>query len=182
MAKISRIDIIGANSNEGLHYLRKCNMCHKEKPLVDFHKSNKDGAFGYQHHCKKCSTKYKQINKEQAAKIHKKNHQKDYRLALIRAAKHRAKEKNIPFDITKDDLELIWKCPVLGIDIFSAGLNNPNAPSIDRIIPCFGYIKGNVKIISRRANTLKGDATLEEVKLIMKYIDNEIKKKLNNGN
>jgi len=151
--------------------MRVCNMCKVEKPLTDFNFSAKDKKNNRQYHCKKCSTEYKR-KMGGSYSNHKKNHLIDYRKGLIRAAKHRAKIKNIPFDITWEDLELIEVCPVLGIPIFSESLNNPNAPSIDRFIPKLGYVKGNIFIISRRANTLKGDATLDEVKLILKYMQN----------
>jgi len=42
---------------------------------------------------------------------------------------------------------------------------------MDRIDSTKGYIKGNVKVISTRANTLKGDATIPELKVILKYME-----------
>lgn len=172
---VSRIDIIGSNGGTGLHYPRLCNMCGLEKPLEEFHYSSKKGSNGRQYHCKKCATLYKQKNKDKVKETTKKNHQKDYRLGLIRAAKHRAKIKGIPFNIEKEDLELITICPVLQIPIYSGELNNDNSPSIDRVIPSLGYIKGNVHIISKRANTLKGDGTIKEHLAIINYISKALK-------
>lgn len=146
-------------------------MCKIKKSFDEFSNSAKDKEHKKQYHCKKCQTLYKQKNRERVAKLAKNNHIKDYRKNLVRAAKHRAKNKNVPFDITWEDLELINVCPVLGIPIFTKTLNNQNAPSIDRFIPKLGYVKENVFIISKRANTLKGDATINEVKLILKYMN-----------
>lgn len=42
-----------------------------------------------------------------------------------------------------------------------------NSPTIDRINPKLGYIKGNVWVISNKANRFKNDATLEELELLV---------------
>jgi len=41
---------------------------------------------------------------------------------------------------------------------------------LDRIIPALGYVKGNVDIISMRANRLKNDLSEEELSRILDYI------------
>lgn len=167
---MSRIDIIGANGGDGAHYLKVCNMCYREKPLEDFHNSShtKDKRQSY---CKECATKYKRSIGGSYSN-HKKNHIKDYRKGLVRAAKYRAKIKDVPFDISWEDIPLIDICPVFGTPLFSDTLNNPNAPSLDRMYPELGYIKGNVFVISRRANVLKGDATIQELEAILNYMKN----------
>jgi hypothetical protein len=47
---------------------------------------------------------------------------------------------------------------------------SPNSPSLDKIIPSKGYIKGNVWVISNRANTLKNDASLQELELLVENL------------
>lgn len=46
----------------------------------------------------------------------------------------------------------------------------PNSPSIDRIIPRLGYVKGNVAILCWRCNNLKRDATAEELEKIAAWM------------
>lgn len=81
------------------------------------------------------------------------------------AAKYRAKSFGLAFDISIEDIRIPQFCPVLGIELGPLGGNgrNDNAPSIDRINNSKGYIRGNVIIISHRANCLKRDATLLEM-------------------
>lgn len=93
---------------------------------------------------------------------------------LLVAAKIRAKKKTLPFSICVEDfLPLPTHCPVLGIKLNYAGQVKRgfvnDSPSLDRAIPSLGYISGNVKIISWRANRIKSDATLEELQKITAY-------------
>lgn len=92
---------------------------------------------------------------------------------LLSGAKKRAKQKNIPFDITEFDIAQPTHCPVLGIELVYNNKHKvaPNSATLDRVIPSLGYVKGNVFVISYRANTLKNASSLEEVKLILNYIN-----------
>ena len=88
--------------------------------------------------------------------------------------RHRAKKLGIPFNLTKEDLIVPEICPVLGIPLIlkggATGRVNPNNPSVDRIRPSLGYVKGNVRVISLRANHLKSDATIEELNKVLAYM------------
>lgn len=88
-------------------------------------------------------------------------------------AKNRAKMGNIIFTLKREDFEIPEYCPVFPhIKLeFSDGRTRPdNIPTLDRIIPALGYVKGNVRVISMRANRLKSDATAEELEAIVRYI------------
>ena len=54
------------------------------------------------------------------------------------------------------------------IEIGNKGIWKDNSPSIDRKIPSLGYMKGNIWVISYRANRIKNDATVEELELLAK--------------
>lgn len=86
-------------------------------------------------------------------------------------AKKRAKEYDIPFTITPDDIIIPKRCPVFGHK-FIIGKNGGSdcSPSLDKIIPKLGYVKGNIIVISRRANRIKSDASLDELKKIVDYV------------
>jgi hypothetical protein len=87
---------------------------------------------------------------------------------LLVGARRRAAEKGVPFGIALDDLlPLPQRCPILGLPLAYDGSGgfgaNPNAASLDRIVPGKGYVVGNVRIISWRANHIKTDASPDEL-------------------
>ena len=95
---------------------------------------------------------------------------------LLKKAKHRAKVLGLEFNIEISDIVIPEYCPVLGLKILKNSDDRfvDNSPSLDRIDINRGYVKGNVKVISMKANRLKNNATIEEVKKILKYMENNI--------
>lgn len=87
----------------------------------------------------------------------------DPRSPMWSRAKYRAKQKGLYFNITKEDIVIPDTCPLLGTPMES--------PSLDRIDSSKGYIKGNVWVISNRANTLKNDASLQELKTLVENLE-----------
>lgn len=86
------------------------------------------------------------------------------RWQLWKNAKDRADKNNIPFDIRPVDIVVPSYCPILGMQLKShKGAMQDNSPTVDRIIPEKGYTKGNIVVVSNRANRLKSNATLEEL-------------------
>jgi hypothetical protein len=83
-------------------------------------------------------------------------------------AKQRAKKTGVSFDLNPEDINIPEFCPVLGIKLEKGiGKLIPASPSVDRIIPERGYIRGNIRVISHRANLLKSNATTEELEKIL---------------
>jgi hypothetical protein len=95
---------------------------------------------------------------------------------LVAQARYRAKERGIEFTIEWDDLDVPTHCPVFGLELrFSEGRRTDNSYSLDRLDNTVGYIPGNVKVISWKANQYKGDLTVAEVESLLKYMKgNEI--------
>jgi hypothetical protein len=87
---------------------------------------------------------------------------------MLKSARKRAAKKGRDFTVTTRDLPPIPKtCPVFGIPLFfTTGRVTGNTPSIDRINNRLGYIPGNVRVISFRANTLKSYTTDEELMML----------------
>lgn len=93
---------------------------------------------------------------------------------LLQGARYRSQIKGLPFNLELSDIVIPEVCPALGIVLDRSredrSTRPDNLPSIDRLIPALGYVKGNVFIISHRANRLKQNATSAELLRIADYI------------
>lgn len=86
-------------------------------------------------------------------------------------------KQGVPYDVTVDDLAPFpLTCPVLGVPInwMNTGATANDSPSIDRMIPELGYTKGNVRVISQKANRLKGNASVDELEALLSYMRGEV--------
>jgi hypothetical protein len=98
---------------------------------------------------------------------------------LLSLARQRAKNNGIPFSITDKDIRIGKFCPVLRVP-YETGKNHvphPHAPSLDRINPSLGYVPGNVVVISRMANTIKHDASFEQIGRVYRWLKRLTSKK-----
>jgi len=87
---------------------------------------------------------------------------------MWKSARVRARRGGSPFEISVSDIHIPSHCPLLGIKLqLSESKATANSPSLDNIIPSLGYVQGNIWVISRRANIIKNDASLDELKLIV---------------
>jgi len=95
---------------------------------------------------------------------------------LYHQLKAGARKRNIPFNLSVTDLyELSFPitCPVLGIPLkFNTECPDDNSYSVDRIDSSKGYEPDNIVVVSARANTLKSNATLEEMKMLVEFYSN----------
>lgn len=139
----------------------KCQFCGKEfKPKLKTHINCSEA----------CRRKKHYYNNPELHKEKRLAANSDVPRRIISRIKCRAKAKGIPFNLDVSDIIIPDTCPVLGIPIYSVagkGTNQHNSPSVDRIDPSKGYVKGNVRIISNRANLLKSNATVEELTLVL---------------
>jgi len=96
---------------------------------------------------------------------------------LHKSALQRARDKKLPFDIDIDYIKSIAvpNCPALGIrltwgSIGEGHLSTNDSPSLDRIKPEWGYVRGNVCIISNLANKIKQDVGWKILFLVAKFV------------
>jgi len=184
--------IIAVNDTEGDEYPTKlCRKCNIEKSLAFFYKEPQN-ADKLCNHCKECRNLYakehynknKNIYKERAKdsylkdKTKNKKYCESYRNSdpiknMLSKAKLRASKKGIPFDLKVDDVFIPEVCPVFNIPLERNTKGKgpkKNSPSLDRIVPNNGYVKGNVQIISNKANLMKQDASAGELVTFAKWV------------
>ena len=157
-----------------------CTKCKIEKDLSEFH--NRSIKNGYkQSKCKECFTihgkkRWARIKNNNILYLKNRKWQRDWVInnqdkVIVSRAKRRAKEKQLPFSITYKDIVIPDVCPILGIPLLYNGEKmTPNSPSLDAIVPEKGYVKGNIQVISVRANAMKNDASKEELIKFAKWI------------
>lgn len=124
------------------------------------HKHGGDSATPIGRHCRLCN------NEMQVKWLHA-----DPRRLLLTNSKTRAKQRGVPFFITKKDIVIPEECPVLGIKLIVGGNKLQDAsPTLDRMVPELGYIPSNIRVISARANRIKNDATADELEKVLAYV------------
>jgi hypothetical protein len=169
-----------------MRFLKHCKGCEKKLPKDSFGLNNsiKDKKNKL---CKSCvNLRAEKIRSTPENKQYFKDYFRNTRnnpqrrtKEWLRRVKVRALEKGIEFNLNESDIEMPDKCPILGIPLVfgsplpSGGVSG-NTPSLDRKDNSKGYIKGNVQVISYRANTLKRDASLEELRLIAAWVINTL--------
>ena len=171
--------------------MQRCVSCLQRKDLICFSRLGNE----FIKTCKSCRAKihkksYLKHKKRilHALSISRKQNPMSFRLrdrrrrlrnptsVMLAAAKWRAKQKKIPFNIQHEDITIPSTCPVLGVPFYKHTMRyrrstqpHQYSPSLDRIDNNKGYIKGNVVVVSYRVNSIKKDASIEELKKIVNF-------------
>jgi hypothetical protein len=96
------------------------------------------------------------------------------RRVMFYDARKRAKKKGHEFSITLDDIHIPLSCPVLLIELnYGVGKRTEHSPSLDRIDNTRGYVKGNVAVISWRANRIKSNVTAVDLRNVANWMDDQ---------
>lgn len=146
--------------------MKMCRKCRESKPLDQFHR---DTAFsdGHKARCKECvmSKRRENPNYRRACIVRDSDWQQRNPInGMLAQARKRAKRRGLECSITLADIQIPTHCPVLGIELMKGMKRMHDAsPSLDRINSKFGYVPGNVAVISNRANRIKNDATVDEI-------------------
>jgi hypothetical protein len=164
-----------------------CVSCKTRKPKTDFREEagRRDGYYPYCIECQRFKNRVEsmsaeRLEKHRAATNQRAKRRKDadprlYKIkSMLRTAKCRAPGRGYEFLITEDhlgDWRHIEYCPVFAwikLDWNREGEPGDDSPTIDRINSDLGYVPGNVRIISWRANSLRKDGTATEFAYLLK--------------
>ena len=156
--------------------MKRCPHCEQLLPVVNFSKS-KTSANGYRSWCKNCinssrdteenKAKCKQYYETKGRELMRSYKESNIQLYLWKSARARAKQKGLEFSIDVEDIIVPEVCPILGIKMcYNRGDKKDNSYSLDRIDSTKGYTKGNIWVISLKANRIKNDSTPYELRLI----------------
>ena len=142
-----------------------CLECKKEKPSTQFSYNKKgDVKSGKKEICKQCGANKREILRRN------KSWKDDAARVLLNNSKQRAKKSNIEHTLKYEDIKIPEICPVLGIPLKREDKSTwMNAPSIDRIDNTKGYVYDNIIVVSRRADILKKDASINELILLAEF-------------
>jgi hypothetical protein len=125
---------------------------------------------------------YRKNNKEKRTEYnivwYKSRRKKDFiknpQYYLWYVARTRSRKNGSEFSIEPSDILIPEYCPILGCELTKGDGYLYNAMSLDRVDNNKGYIPGNVRVISRRANSMKSSLTLDILEKLIKYIKGEI--------
>lgn len=122
-----------------------------------------------EHYREKDKKKYL-IRAEQQKSLQKKNRVNDPQSYIFKQVKSRSKRLGLDFNLEKEDIVIPEVCPILLIPLVVGNSKIcDNSPSLDRIDNTKGYVKGNVQVISFKANRCKSNLSLDEIRRMYEY-------------
>lgn len=169
-----------------LQKMIKCSTCKFEKSEDEFHKNGRTKN-GLANACKSCMVEYKKAwwvnggREKEKVRSASLSSEKTTRMTewkrmnparrLWQGAKKRASNRGMEFNIPWTEVVIPETCPILGIKIETQNnVIKESSPSLDRIDNSKGYVIGNVRVISHRANALKNNLTLEQAERLVGYM------------
>lgn len=153
-----------------------CTGCGKDKSLEAFYIDRRTRK--HMSRCKACrgasvvAWQQDEAVREARSRKEKERRDRDPVGLLLSLAKQRAKRRGLPFTLVREDIVIPERCPVLGLLLERGQRKLKDAsPTLDRLDPCKGYVPGNIAVISWRANKVRGDATREELRRVLRYVE-----------
>lgn len=166
-ARMKELGLIGNTSRNRrgiiVDGMGRCSICHLWFPIERFTKTKSGHYFSYCNDCKN-----RKVKERTGSTI------TYYLNERYINTRKRAKYRGIPFDITRQEFADQFEsqnglCFYTGIPMttYVGQGKSMSAVSVDKVIPELGYVSGNVVFCATRINIMKGDSTLDEMRLWM---------------
>ena len=166
-----------------------CPVCENTLPYYDFYVAPK-AKNGRMWACKHCidnkpsdlsdtayRRRYDVAYRDKLNEGKRKEHYEHVEEYMLRRARKRAEKYGYEFNLELSDIIIPEICPILEVPLVLGTKDDYEyTPSIDRIDNSKGYVKGNIQIISKKANSMKNSATIEE---LTKFCKNVLRYSLN---
>ena len=95
-------------------------------------------------------------------------------VVMFQSARYRAQKAGLPFELIRENVVIPDNCPVCGVTMLPAtGVRggSSSSPTLDRIIGDKGYVLGNIAVICKGCNSIKGKGSAEEHRRIAEWMD-----------
>jgi hypothetical protein len=141
---------------------KKCSSCGVEKKLLEFYVDATKADYR-RSECKQCTNeRYVDMDED------------GFKRKMLWNKKSHAKKNGVRFTIVLEDVEFPEYCPILGTELYYESGNSKqgleHVPSFDRVDSTKGYIKGNVKVISSLANSIKSNVSIQQLETLIEYM------------
>ncbi len=149
------------NKTHHKNYMQEYNKAYYNKPENKI--KNRDNCLAY---------RSKPKNKTRAKYLYNQRRINNPKTIMLYNAKSGAKQRGLECNISIKDIPDIPKtCPIFKMELKTGdGVLADNSTTLDRIDNNEGYVSGNIHIISWKANRLKSNATLEELQILVNYL------------
>lgn len=164
-------------------HLKTCTKCYQELPLSGFSR-DRQKLDGYYSSCKRCAghrvrntSERNRTNQRYYLGTRARYYRENPLKYLWDVAQKRARKQGYVFSIEVEDIRVFRDkdgnivCPILGVQLDVLTNDGQTGMSLDRIDNALGYIKGNVVVMSRKANRMKGDNTIESLRRILSLLE-----------
>jgi uncharacterized CHY-type Zn-finger protein len=152
---------------------KRCSSCGKTRNKRAFNRYLKTNRSAHSDVCIACARRLRAEKRKSQPWFYRKVS------LMLCNARRRASESGLEFNLTREDIVIPERCPIFGTRFEDAckkkqrqygnDVSRSYAPSIDRIENEKGYVKDNIVVISCRANSIKMDASVDELKRIAKF-------------
>ena len=152
--------------------LKTCSKCRAEKDAAAFYKRGGKRKHLLYSWCRDCIRgPSNKRNRKYYRTTRSDQYRKDPIQYLLKVAESRAKKYGVTFSVIREDIEVPTHCPITGekLDVLTNDMSS--GMSLDKIDNTQGYVKGNVCVISRKANRLKSDGSIEDFRKIIAYME-----------